>query len=90
MPADSSSPEATTELPHQPQGPAASPSGALNPMPSMAQSGGLCAEQQSPHLVVFSGGTAFNGIAGHMRKEFPRGAHSSRSPLPRCMPFHAV
>jgi hypothetical protein len=40
---------------------------------STAQSGMFTVELQSPHLVVFSGGTAFNGIAGFMRKEFPRG-----------------
>lgn len=28
----------------------------------------------TPQLVVFSGGTAFNSVAGHMRKLFPRGA----------------
>lgn len=33
--------------------------------------------EQTPHLVVFSGGTAFNGIAGYMCKQFPRGVFTS-------------
>eukprot|EP00892_Ulva_mutabilis_P009367 jgi/Ulvmu1/6802/UM031_0003.1 len=31
--------------------------------------------EQAPHLVVFSGGTAFNSIAGYMCKQFPRVTH---------------
>jgi hypothetical protein len=33
------------------------------------------AVQQRPRLLVFSGGTAFNTIAGHMRHEFPCGVY---------------
>lgn len=34
----------------------------------------------APHLVVFSGGTAFNGIAGYLRPLFPNGV---LAPSPR-------
>lgn len=74
MQADSASPDTVVSQESQPVGYAPTPREALAPMSSMAQSGMLTAELHSPHLVVFSGGTAFNGIAGYMRKEFPRGA----------------
>lgn len=40
--------------------------------------------EQTPHLVVFSGGTAFNSIAGYMCKQFPRGKHNDLACLPFC------
>lgn len=38
-----------------------------------------------PHLVIFSGGTAFNSIAGYLRPVFPVGAYRVLFLLP---PFH--
>lgn len=75
-----------TQARHSAEHPA-SPREPLPTLNSMAPSGMLSTELQSPHLVVFSGGTAFNGIAGYMRKEFPRGKlllHSGLHTLQYC------
>lgn len=40
--------------------------------------------EQTPHLVVFSGGTAFNSIAGYMCKQFPRGMQPHRYDVSSC------
>jgi hypothetical protein len=55
---------------------------ALSPVLSVVPSATAHARPQPPHLLVFSGGTAFNTIAGYMRRTFPKGVLSAAFVFP--------